>query len=118
MKQVSDLYIIRGTGYNIDGTIVEKVERAYEDYFQVRSFNPHKIVVSKSLLIHDKYLEKLDSLTKKFTYKIVITKEIGGSSGDCVEASFVIHNALRDINIEDLTSKIGEDLLPILRLEE
>lgn len=118
MKQVKDLFIVRGTGYNLDGTIVEIVEGAYEDYCQVRPFSSHKVVASKSILIHKKYLEKLDSLTKKLTYRIVISKEQENTTIAPEVASFVIDSALRDINISDLANKIGADLSPILRLEE
>lgn len=107
------LFIVRGTGFPIDGTLVKISEVRGDGYCSVTLFR-HCHEEPKSILIAEKYLQPIKD-REPLSYTFSITKFKDGEKVD--SASTTVDSALRDMNIHQLIKKINDDLSPILRMD-
>jgi len=112
------LYIIRGTGLNLDGQVVEIVEDR-GDYSVVSP--PNSNLEIQGTMVHKKCLQEIDNLKEKITYVVTINKYYGVFPNTIPNKNFgrniVITNALRDVNVETITEYLETNLSPILRMD-
>lgn len=105
------LYIIQGTGFGIDGTVV-KVVRVEGDYSIV---SPPNINDAENLMVKTKCLRSFGK-KQSFTYTINVTKD--GEDGYTETCKpLIINNAFRDVKLTTITEFIENALSPILRME-
>lgn len=119
MKNKEPLYIVRGTGYGIDGSIVKKVGQHVvggEIYFLVNPANSRP-TGHNSILVHKKYLQELgkDRLNT-YTYTITVSKR-NDNDGSIEQDLIVIDGAYRNLSPSAILNRFGQELIPILRLE-
>lgn len=115
MKKTS-LFIIRGTGFSIDGTLVEKTNNVSgvdgQPLWAVRPYNSD-IAAIGSVLIPEKYLQPIREEVPKLTYTLCIrkTNEDGSHINECID----VKDAIRDVNLKSLVQKFGDDLSIIVK---
>lgn len=117
-KKNPELYMVRGSGYAIDGAAVTLGDRHEVDgevYFSVQPAAP-RLVGSKSLLVHERYLEPIEKRLKRYTYTFTVSKKCEDDA--TMEQDFlVIDSAFRNMQIRSILARIDSELGPILRLE-
>jgi len=119
MSKDTPLYIVRGSGYGIDGSIVKIVSETEVDGETYFAINPvsSRPIGHNSILIHNKYLQPIgDNRLKTYTYTITVSKK-HNESGSIEQDLLVINDAFRNINVATIISKLDRELGPILRLE-
>jgi hypothetical protein len=108
------MYIVRGTGYMIDGSIVVIQDEGSDGYVSVR---PHTLDdnVELPIKLHKKFLQPLGE-RNEFNYTFLITKS--NEKNDIVgETSVAFNKSLRDVNIHSIADFIIANLNPILTME-
>lgn len=109
------LYVVRGTGFPIDGCIVEIVSTIVIDgidFYTVKPFGRNDVNVN-SFLIDNKFLSKANDMSL-LSYRITITKT--SDDGSVESTTDVIDKAARNISIDNLLNRIIVDLTPIVRI--
>lgn len=120
--KTNPLFVIRGTGFAIDGTLVEKVNKAWvnedktKEFFFVRPYNREDFA-KQAFVIADKYLQPVQD-NKEYEYKITVEMISIEENGHYLvrESSKIIPNAFRKLDIEALTDKLVADLTPLVRI--
>ena len=112
---VKQLYIIKGTGLSLDGTIVSVV-KSEGDYCLVSP--PNSKIELQTTMVHNKCLQPLDS-DKNVTYTIIIGKAGQDDRGLNFSENIriTIENCGRDVSLETISDYIENNLTPILRME-
>jgi len=107
------LYIIRGTGFLIDGTLVVLTKDWGDGFYSVTPYNS-KIISQVSLKVNKNCIQKVDN-KPIIDYVITIDKVIEGivvqSSTQTVTA------AIRDVDVESVVMDVHSSISPILRME-
>lgn len=109
---MSNLYIVRGTGLSIDGSVVKIVEMVGEEYCIVSPPNLDEDL--RNVMVNIKCLQKINQ-TKNITYKIHITKVFEDLTS--LSSELVIDNCLRDAPLKIINEFLESNLKPILRME-
>lgn len=113
------IYIVRGSGTKLDGAWVT-VEAATEapDGGRYFSCHPANAVVKSEypILVHEKHLQELDSRLKKYSYSITVSKKCL-DDGSMEQDFIVIDNAIRNMGVKTILSKLDAELGPILRAD-
>ena len=112
------LWVVRGSGYSLDGAIVEATARHEVDgetYLSVSPV-PHRFVGEKSILIHEKYLQPVDNRLKRYTYTFTVSKKCIGT-GAIEQDILLIDSAFRNMSVSTILARLDSELGPILRLE-
>lgn len=110
------LYIIRGTGLSLDGSVVVVTKRE-GDYCVVSP--PNSQLNIQSTMIHEKCLQAFEHGNKRWSYQFVINKH-DSDKGDCPPSDqtfFEIENCIRDVDLETIVEYLSTNLSPILRME-
>ena len=109
------LYMIKGTGLNLDGSVVVVTKRE-GDYFVVSP--PNSTLDVQGTMVHEKCLQPFIS-DQKFTYEIIVYKkqQNSGTLLDLEKETLTISNALRDVSIDTIIEYLNTNLTPILRME-
>jgi len=105
------LYMIKGTGLNLDGSVVVVTKRE-GDYCVVSP--PNSKLNIQTTMVHKHCLQSFAG-SKKFTYTIIVEKHSRGENGE--RRMVEIKNALRDVSIDTITEYLNTNLTPILRME-
>ena len=120
MKNKSQqLYVVRGSGYAVDGahvSITASHEVDGEKYLSVSPATP-RLVGTKSILIHEKYLQPVSDRLKQYVYTITVTKKSIDSSQGIEQDLLVIDGAFRNMAVSTILKRFEAELGPILRLE-
>jgi hypothetical protein len=112
-----ELYIIRGTGLVLDGTIVE-VLSTVGDYSVVS--HPSSESEVENTMVKTKCLQPLGQNPKvKYTIEVLKSYPEGGfyertPIGEIID----IDNCIRDVSVETILDFIKANLTPILRMED
>ena len=109
------LYMIKGTGLNIDGSVVIVTKRE-GDYCVV---SPPNIKLDiQGTMVHEKCLQPFKS-DQKFTYEFVLYKkrQDSGTILDLEKETLTVKNALRDVSLDTIVEYLNTNLTPILRME-
>ncbi len=105
------LYIVRGTGFSIDGTVVTVVS-GEGDYSLVSSPNNPDV---KNIMVKTKCLQPIDSAIKSLTYVVEVVKYVDNKRVD--EAILDIPNSIRDVDVGTIIEYLDDNLSKILRME-
>lgn len=117
-KNKEPLYIVRGTGYALDGALV-KIDQQHEvdgeKYFSVSPAvpRPHG---HESIMVHERYLQLFGENQNTYTYTITVSKKFD-VDGKIEQDYLVIDGAYRNLAIRTILNRFGSELTPILRLE-
>lgn len=109
---VKQLYIIRGTGLSLDGTIVN-ITSDYIGEDGYVAVLPWKGVKIEPIMIKTKYLQEIDH-KDEYTYKVYITKS--NSVGEIIDSEMVtISDTIKDIRIQSISEFIESNLRPLIK---
>ena len=113
MNTDKQLYLVRGTGFLIDGTLAV-IKEEWGDGFV--SITPHNNIVAEpmAIRIHERYLQKVSN-RPIYEYEVIIKKINSGVIEE--ECSKTIDSAVRNVNVENLVLDVYDNLSPILRME-
>jgi len=104
------LYIVRGTGLALDGTIVEVASIGGDGYISVLPWKGSKI---EPIMIKEKYLQPIDH-QDEYIYKIYITKS--NTIGEIVGSDMVIiSETIKNINVSVIAEFIESNLKPLIK---
>jgi len=109
-------FIVRGSGYGIDSTVVvvtAEHEVDGEKYLSVRPATPRH-VGEKSVLIHERYLQPISDRLKKYIYTFTVTKRCV-DDGTTEQDLLVIDGAVRNMKVATILARLNMELGPILR---
>ena len=107
------LYIIRGTGLNLDGSVVEVIGEQ-GDYLVVSP--PNTKVETQTTMVKRACVQPIPDRT--VTYNINISKTVWGSEKEIHgPINISLDNCLRDVSINTIAEFITNNLKPILRME-
>ena len=112
------LYVVRGSGYGIDGALVSitaEHEVGGEKYLSVSPAAP-RFVGSKSILIHEKYLQAVDNRLKQYVYTFTVSKK-SVDGGQVEQDLLIIDGAFRNMAVQTILKRLEMELGPLLRLE-
>lgn len=106
------LFIVVGTGFSIDRTVVSIVADGGDGYKFVA---PYKTTVAEtSIKIHEKYLQPIDK-KDEYIYDLEIVKHCNGSIVDRVVISTGV--TLKNVSSETIGEFLENDLFVHLRME-
>lgn len=106
-----ELYIIRGTGLSLDGTLVTILEWGNDGYVSVV---PHNSDVDiEPFKIMGKYLQPIGD-TKEYSYTISILK-FDKNSSVIDKSDLTIKNSIKDVSIDVILNWIDTNLSPLLK---
>jgi hypothetical protein len=107
------LFIVRGTGFPMDGSVVF-VESVGDDGFC--SVVPYNSPTSNSpIKIHNGYLQSID-MTEEFTYSFAIVKF--DSKANVVDSEkFEVKHTLKNVNASALAEFVSNTVSPLLKME-
>lgn len=105
------LYIVRGTGMVIDGTIVNIVEDM-GDYSIISQPN---LPESKNIMVKTKCLQPIGEI-EPVSYKICVTKYERYEDPDSME--LFIDSAVRNVDLGVIIEFLERTITPILRMEQ
>lgn len=105
------LYIVRGTGLVIDGTIVVIVENM-GDYSVISQ--PNLPTPTTNIMVKNKCLQEIGEVDP-ITYKFSITKYQNYENPETKE--FHIDSAIRNVNLDTIIDFLDKTMTPILRME-
>jgi len=110
-----NLYIIKGTGLNLDGQVVSVIDQV-GDYVIVSPPNSQDDV--QNTMVKKACLQPFENF-RKFTYEIVVYKkrQDSGTILDLEKETLTISNALRDVSLDTIIEYLSTNLTPILRME-
>jgi len=108
-------YIIRGTGFPVDGSLVY-INKEWEDgYVSVLLIKDNSLFEPLSIKIHKKYLQLWKSVVQ---YSYSFTLEKHDEEGRCVESTnFEINETIKNISLDTIKEYLELNLTPILRTE-
>lgn len=109
------LYIIKGTGLSLDGTVVN-VSKRVGDYCVVSP--PNTVLDIQGTMVHEKCLQLFSDDTQMWTYQFTVVKRNENPScPDTETRSLQIHKCIRNTDLETILEYIDTNLRPILRME-
>ena len=111
----SEMFIVRGTGYSIDGTIVVIQGVGSDGYMSVRPYNTDGDVVLP-LKIHKKFLQKFNERTT-FNYTIQVTKLDNNTGRVLDESVVIIEKSFKDANTSAIIEFVDANIRPLLTME-
>lgn len=112
------IYLVRGSGTKLDGTMVQLTEATELDGQRFFSCHPAGALVKSEypILVHEKHLQELDTRLKRYTYSITVSKKCL-DDGTMEQDFIVIDSAIRNMGVKTILTKLDAELGPILRAE-
>ena len=113
------VYVIRGTGFNIDGTLVLIESDAADSHVKVSPVNQKDYPATGSILIDRRYLSPAKTYNGTHEYRISIscTSTVNSDKPETEVCSYNITDAVRKVNLKELVESIASNLKPILTKE-
>lgn len=109
-----ELYIIRGTGLPLDGTLVLISDGNWNDGDDYVSVIPYKSDIDiEPIRIKGKYLQHVGDKCE-YTYKVSISK-LDENNLVIDEAEFTIKNTIKNVNPVVITDWIDTNLSPLFK---
>jgi hypothetical protein len=119
VKSKKPVYLIRGTGFNIDGSLVTIETDDADSHVTVCPVNQVDFPSKGSILVDRRYLSPASNFNGVHEYTITIhcvsTTDSGEVSEDKVK--HVIENASRKVDLTKLVKSVTHNLSPILKAE-
>ena len=117
-KKSKQLYVVRGSGYSIDNSIVTIAKEHEVDGEKFLSVNPAtpRIVGQHSILINEKYLQPINDRIKQYVYTFTVSKTCLDDR-TTEQDLCIIDNAMRNMDVSAILEKFERELTPLLRLE-
>lgn len=109
---MTKIYVVRGTGYPIDGMLVRLESEDGAGMCTVLPYNKKQEVASSSLLVNKRYLQEISTDIKNYNYTINISKT--SDSIDNSEELVLTYNSIVNARIESIRDFIDSNLKNIL----
>lgn len=109
------LYVVRGTGFSLDGSLVE-IQEKRGDHYVISPFNT-KVDIQDWILVHKKCLEEFSSEKRKYRYTITLEKTDDQLKPNIPDVKVIRIDGYRNVSLDSIVEFITTNLNPILRME-
>ncbi len=118
-KNKKPVYVIRGTGFSIDGSLVTITTDDADSHVTVCPVNQVDFPSEGSVLVDRRYLSPASNFNGIHEYTISIHRVSTTDSGEVTEEKqeHVIENASRKVDLSKLVTSVATNLSPILKVE-
>ena len=107
------LFVIRGTGFPIDGSVVSVDSVGDDGFCSVIPYNSTES--GSSIKIHNGYLQSID-MTEEYTYSFAIVK-FDGKANMVDSETFEAKNTLKNVNASAIAEFVSNTVSPLLKME-
>ena len=107
------LFIVRGTGFPIDGSVVSVESEGDDGYCSVIPYN--STLTGFAIKIHKGYLQSID-MTEEYTYSFAILK-FDGEANVIDSETCEVKNTLKNVNASAIAEFVSNTVSPLLKME-
>ena len=113
------VYIIRGTGFDIDGTLVNIQDDNADSHVVVYPINQADFPSQGSVLVDRRYISPASNFNGVHEYTLSIHCVSTTDTGEVTEEKhdYVIENASRKVDVKQLVKSTALSLSPVLKVE-
>jgi hypothetical protein len=119
VKTKLPVFIVRGTGFNIDGTLVTIDIDNADSHVKICPVNHAEFPSKGSVLIDRRYISPASNFNGMHEYTLTIHRVSTTDSGEVTEEKqeYIIENASRKVDLKKLVKSVAHNLSQILKVE-